>query len=553
MTSSNWLDKTIGIVAPRIALQRMRARAAMQLFNYDGATSGRRTSGWQAGTTDANAELGQSIYYLRNRSRELVRNNPYASKAISELVGNTVGTGIVPRAKTGSAKWDKVIDGEWPYFSDRVDPGGQYDFYGLQALMTRTTAESGEGLIRYRPRRDSDNFRIPLQLQVLEADFLDANRTMGLDDAGYIIQGVEFDPIGQRRAYWLYNFHPGAVALMNPRGGILSRWISADQVLHNYRILRPGQVRGVPWLSPVMMALRDLDDYRDAERIRKKIEACAAAMVTQPEGSGGIRMGAADANDVEIDHFEPGMILYGKPGQDIKFNQPHAVGGYREYLTTELQGIGAGVDVPYELLSNDLSNVNYSSYRAGMLSFRNTIEAFRWLTLIPCCCNPAWKRFIDIMAIQGKIPKPMYGVQWTAPKFESVDPAKDAQATKMRIRIGTTTWPEAVAENGYDPQSQLEEIAVWNQKLDDAEIVLDSDPRWVNDRGLAQPVDSTEETAGVKKAVAAPAAPKAKPAKVKNAALEAEVDTRMAALRANFERENPAPRTFLQRSYFQNQ
>src|ERR1035438_462404 len=204
---SNWLDNTIGIFAPRAALERMKARAAMQLFSYEGATSGRRTEGWQAGSTDANAELGQSIYYLRNRSRELTRNNPYAAKAVGELVGNTVGTGIVPRAKTGCPDMDKVIDGEWPYFSERCDPGGQYDFYGLEALMTRTTAESGEGLIRYRPRFSTDNFRIPLQLQILESDFLDAHRTMGLSDSGYIIYGVEFDAIGQRRAYWLYNYH----------------------------------------------------------------------------------------------------------------------------------------------------------------------------------------------------------------------------------------------------------------------------------------------------------------------------------------------------------
>jgi lambda family phage portal protein len=536
-SKSNWLDNTINIVAPRYGLQRMRARAAMQLFSYDGAQSGRRTEGWQAGGTDANAELGQSIHYLRNRSRELVRNNPYAAKAITELVGNTVGTGIVPRAKTGNPAMDKIIDAEWPYFAERCDPGGQYDFYGLQALMTRTTAESGEGLIRYRPRFSTDNFRVPLQLQVLEADFLDANRTMGLSDAGYIIEGVEFDPIGARRAYWLYNFHPGAVVLMNPRGGVLSKSIPAEEVLHNYQILRPGQVRGVPWMGPVMMALRDLDDYRDAERIRKKLEACAVAAVTSPEGTGGVRIGAPDANDSSIDHFEPGMIMYPKPGQDVKFNQPHPVGGYREYLMTELQGIGAGVSVPYELLSNDLSNVNYSSYRAGMLSFRNTIEAFRWLVLIPNTCNPAWKRFIDILVIQGKIPKPFYGVQWTAPKFESVDPAKDAQAAKTNLRIGRTTWPEMVAEAGQDPESQIAEIETWNKKFDAAGIVLDGDPRWVNDKGLAQPVDSTEEAAGGKKA--APAK------KVTNSALITDVAAEMAKIQVEVFRTLPHQRTYL--------
>src|ERR1035441_4113021 len=109
---------------------------------------------------------------------------------------------------------------------------------------------------------------------------------------------------------------------------------------------------------------------------------------------------SSDLNTLE--RMYPGMIEYLKPGEDIKFNSPAATGGYREYLTTELQGIGAGVDVPYELLSGDLSLVNYSSYRAGMLGFRNAIEAFRWLTLIPMLCRPTWRRFIDTLVLLRK-------------------------------------------------------------------------------------------------------------------------------------------------------
>jgi capsid protein len=190
------------------------------------------------------------------------------------------------------------------------------------------------------------------------------------------------------------------------------------------------------------------------------------------------------------------MIEYLKPGEDIKFNAPAAAGGYREYLTTELQGIGAGVDVPYELLSGDLSLVNYSSYRAGMLGFRNAIEAFRWLTLIPMYCRPTWRRFIDTLVLIGKLPEANYSVQWTAPKFESVDPLKDAMAELKKIRTGTLTLPEAIAQNGYDPEKQLLEIKRVNELLDEYQIILDCDPRNVNDKGVEQPTSSGEATPG---------------------------------------------------------
>ena len=110
-----------------------------------------RTAGWPP-AGDANTEVGASLINLRDRSRDLLRNNPYASKAITELVGNAVGTGIVPQAKTGTPALDKIIDGEWPYFAENCDPGGQLDFYGMQALIVRTTAESGDGIVRFRQR-----------------------------------------------------------------------------------------------------------------------------------------------------------------------------------------------------------------------------------------------------------------------------------------------------------------------------------------------------------------------------------------------------------------
>jgi lambda family phage portal protein len=307
---------------------------------------------------------------------------------------------------------------------------------------------------------------------------------------GHIVQGVQFNLFGQRESYWLYNYHPGGVYMLNPRGGILSQPVPASQVMHTYCILRPGQVRGVPWLAPVMLAMRDLDDYRDAERMRKKTEACLAGIVTRPEGAGGLPIGAKSTDPKTgktLERMYPGMIEYLKPGEDIKFNAPSPAGGYRDYLMTELQGIGAGIDVPYELLSGDLSNVNYSSYRAGMLGFRNAIEAFRWLTLIPMYCRPTWRRFIDTLVFIGKIPEANYGVQWTAPKFESVDPLKDAMAELKRIRTGTLTLSEAIAQNGYDPEKQLQEIQRMNELLDELQIILDCDPRKVNDKGVEQP------------------------------------------------------------------
>ena len=112
----------------------------------------------------------------------------------------------------------------------------------MQALIVRTTAESGDGIVRFRQRLAKDNFRVPLQLQILEAGYLDISRTMGIA-SGHVIQGVQFNLFGQRESYGLYNYHPGGVYMLNPRGGILSQPVAASEVMHTYCLRRPGQVQ----------------------------------------------------------------------------------------------------------------------------------------------------------------------------------------------------------------------------------------------------------------------------------------------------------------------
>ena len=277
----NALDKLITLFSPEAGLKRQVARAAIQragaraadslnLRAYEGAKTGRRTGGWITGATSADAEVASSAVKLRDRTRSLCRDNPYASRARDVYVANVVGTGIT--VKAGSAK--EAFE-QW---TTECDADGMLDFYGLQALVMRCVFESGECLIRYRERRPEDGLLVPLQLQVLEPDYLDATKTGAVNGGGWLISGIEYNAIGQRVAYHLHNQHPGDVA--NRSKPLESKRIPADQVLHIFERLRPGQSRGVPRMSSILLKMRDLDDYEEAELVRKGIESCFSAIVT---------------------------------------------------------------------------------------------------------------------------------------------------------------------------------------------------------------------------------------------------------------------------------
>ena len=143
----------------------------------------------------------------------------------------------------------------------------------------------------------------------------------------------------------------------------------------------------------------------------------------------------------------------------------------------QLHAVAAGVGLTYELLTGDLSQVNYSSIRAGLIEFRRRMEALQWQLLVPGLCQPVWQRFVLAAQAAGRLPEGEITADWTAPRFEAVDPLKDIQADVLAVRAGVMTLKEAIARQGYEPAQVLAEIAATNAELDALGLVLDTDPR----------------------------------------------------------------------------
>ena len=463
------LDRAIAWFAPTVAVKRQRARTALAFArSYDGAKIGRRTDGWRTGSTSANAELLPALTALRNRSRDLVRNNPYARRAVGALVSGMVGSGFV--ASLNGARPD--VRAAWESFVATCDADGQLDFYGLQSLIARCLFESGECIVRLRRRRPDDGLLVPLQLQVLEPDHLDAGKTQSLAGGGRIVSGVEFDAIGRRVAYWLHPDHPGDVTI--GVSGMTSARVPADQVIHLYEKSRPGQVRGVPQMAASMMRMRDLDDYEEAELVRKGIEACFAAFVTSPEGDPSLTPATQDAAGRRIETLGAGMIQYLRPGESVSFGSPTSSDGYGDYTRTQLHAIAAGAGVTYEQLTGDLSQVNYSSIRAGLLEFRRMVETLRWQMFVPMFLARVQAEFAAMALVSGAVRSSVPSWEWTAPRWEWVDPLKETEAAASEIRIGLSSLSEKLRERGMDPERVFAEIAAERKRLAELGINLDA-------------------------------------------------------------------------------
>ncbi len=508
---ANWIDKTVGFFAPEAGLRRVRARMQADILkrHYEAASAGRRTSGWPRTGGDANAVSAPALLRLREHARDLVRNNGFAESALTTICDHVVGWGIVAKPKTRN----KRVADAWKAWAESTDcdSDGRNDLYGLQHLVMRTVAESGEVLIRRRFRRPEDGLALPMQIQVIDPDYLDTSKIGTIDvrdgqgklvGRNVIIHGVEFDILGRRRAYWLFREHPGNTLGL---GGIQSVRIPAENVRHIYRQDRPGQVRGVSWFAPIILRFKDLDEYEDATLLKQKVAACLAVIKTSPDGN-MTGLGTVDTTKTpQEDRIEPGSIISALPGEEIQVVQPPTVSEYASYTTVNYRAIATGLGVSYEDLSGDYSQVNFSSARMGRIRHWTRIEGWRWRMLIPQMCVPVWEWAMEVAQITGFGDVAELESEWSAPPLPMVDPDKEGLAYMRLVRAGLMSRQEAVRERGYDPASVLAEIAADNKAADALGIILDSDPRNTTQQGLAR---QTQATGNVSTFEEPPPAPK---------------------------------------------
>ncbi len=485
-----WLTDLLGQVAPRAALRRLQAHNAYAVARANGqrgfnaASRGRSLQNWNPSASSANAENTPAAQTLRARARDAVRNDGWAKRAANIWTECAVSSGIVPEPATGNDRLDRQIREALEEFLENCDATGQADFYGLQDLASQTIFESGDVLVRRRFRRAEDGLAIPVQFDLMEPDHLDASRIKnGVND---IVGGIELNALNQRMAYWMFRHHPGEIRLMQGMSLTSSR-VPADQIAHAYVKRRPGQLTGVPMLATALVDMRDLQDYEQAEATRKKVEACFAAFVTTQDPADPPLMGEESTDDDgRLETLEPGMIEYLEAGEDVKFGAPAPTAGFEGYTRQRLHRIASACDMPYMLLTGDVSQANWSSYKAGIVPFKAAIRRYQRNTLIPMACRPMWRWFIDAAVLSGRVSETNYAVNWTLPGFEPIDRLKEAMADQVETRIGKTTMQEIIRARGGNPDRVLDDFVKWFAKVDEVELVFDSDPRKVSNAGLTQ-------------------------------------------------------------------
>ncbi|MEX6507454.1 phage portal protein [Jiella sp. M17.18] len=431
-------------------LERLRNLFRGSARSFDGATGGRR---WPRKATTPSLLHAQHAarFTIAARARYLASNNALAASAVEAWVSSLVGTGIKPQAAHGDKDTREALNVAFERWTDEADADGLGDFYALQALLVRRLVIDGEAFAVMA------NDATGLSVRLLDPEQVDASLTRELEGGARIVSGVEFDTAGRRVAYHIRDQN----AFVNLSYRV--RRVPAEDVLHLFRIDTPGQVRGISWFAPVMLRMANLDTWADAQLERQKIGAMLAGFIRSND-AGGSPMDGVDNGDGTLEGgLEPATLKYLRPGEEIAFSDPPAIGaeviGFAKRLERE---IAVGLGLPGWLLHGDISDANYGSQRGSLVEFRRRVEALQHGVVVFQALRPIWKRWAATEVLAGRIDTTIDAAmpaRWIVPKTAWIDPKKDVEAELMAIEGGIMSRREAVTSRGLDIEEVDREIA----------------------------------------------------------------------------------------------
>lgn len=437
MARANLVDRLVAYFDPAAGARRARARDAFEAFSgagSDGAALSPMNGRWIVSPRSADADIVRGLRRQRAESSELRRLNPIAAGAIETNLTRVVGTGLQPvpepdaavlgLTEEQAAEWKATTIREFSLFADSKECtlDRQQTFYERQELVLGARLERGDCFTILPDGQPTSTQPYKLRLQLIEADRC-AN-PMGGTNGIDLVEGVRLSG-GAPVSYYILDQHPGALILTG-KSSITGRWYDAfgpsgrRQILHHYRPTRPEQTRGVPYLAPVIQAIKDLGRYTEAEISAAVVSAFYTVFVEQDGASApapvfgmdGTNAGQPPAGQNETVppsgqevELGPAAVIGLAKGEKAVFANPQRPNSaYDPFVLSILTQIGTALGIPVELLTKKF-NASYSASKAALLDAWQHFRTERaWLVL--SFCQPVYETWMAEAVSTGRIKAP---------------------------------------------------------------------------------------------------------------------------------------------------
>lgn len=463
----NFIDRTIGIFSPKAAYNRARWREAFRSF-YDSGSSDRPNTGWT--TINQNAEQTDKVQrdVIRARARDLERNSDMAESIIGSFERNIIGTGMTLQAKVKKkdGSEDEVLNNEieelWNEWcrARNVDITGQQCFKEMQRMAVRRMQVDG-GIIFVKVYT-ADGL-LPFKLQIREVDDLDNLKNSYGYGKKRIVGGIELDEHNKPIAYYLKKYTPDGFYFGE------SEKIPANRVIFLWDKKRPSQVREISPMARTVQRVKDVDEFTEAISVKERILACLSVFITKvnPSGSLGRNVKVDKKSGYPTRTIAPGMIQELEPGEKVEVVNPSGqASNAKEFITTQQRLAGSGQGISYEAASRDMSQVNYSSARQGLLEDQKTYTIMQDF-IKDHLCYEVYTEFVISAVLAGKLSIPDFWQNkhnylkhsWITSGWSWIDPLKEVKANIEAIDNSMDTLANVCGARGMDWKDVMKQRA----------------------------------------------------------------------------------------------
>lgn len=414
------------------------------LARYDAAqTNDDNSRHWARadGLSAAAANSPEVRRTLRNRSRYEYANSSFANGMVRTVANHTIGTGPRLQVETDNETADVTIETAWRDWARSIGLAEKL------RTMRQARCRDGEAFAMLTTNRQNRG-AVKLDVRLIEADQV-AQPFAKLPDRSHV-DGIDFDESGNPARYYVLKDHPGDLRFS---GGMVGETdpVPADMMIHQFRADRPGQVRGVPEITPALPLYAVLRRYTLATLHAAEVAAIFAILL---KTSGAVESTAIDPwQTLAVERNAMTTLPVGWDMSQIK--PEHPTQAYDLFQKSIIREIARCLSMPFGIAAGDSSSYNYSSFKADDQLWVNEIEIDREYTAA-VCLDRIFAEWLKEAALARAIPAvESVRHQWFWDERQSVDVLKEAQASIVLRNAGLMTEADYFSSQGQDWRQQM--------------------------------------------------------------------------------------------------
>ncbi len=483
-----------------------------KIFNrFEAAWQGWGERSWvQQSLQDARFDIDAATRQeLQRRHRYWVSNSPLVQKLRALFIQFAVGPcGLKCVPNSRDEKWNETRHESFEAWGQMPELSSRNSIHQCTAQWAGQLFDDGEFFIL----KTRDEKGRPA-IQTIEAHRILTPAKTTTYQGMPVYDGVAVDANG-RAAYYavrvnnqmpVAGYDPSAAQWLTG-GADEFNWVKASDMIHKFKVRRPGQIRGIPEGFSCMNILHDLDDLQKMEMQCNKLATEIGLVETNPAGELDPMMNRRNRVNIQTVNAAGGAVnktvwadynvsfggkkyalKSGDKLDNFMVNRPTiSQQNYWDYLVTQVC-IGYQqpklIVVPYSLQGTvtraDL-DICANAYRVNFEQVADALrEIYQW--------QGEWANSFD-MSQDGASPDDYHEVVIRPPRSPNVDIGYTAKALEIELRLGIKTIQDVYAEKQMNWRVQLRQVAESMAYIRKLETEFKLNPGQISSLEIPEPI-----------------------------------------------------------------